>query len=93
MSFHDKGNAVPIAIIGFMTASRRLRMAGGLLGLFLTTAGAILWLAYQSGADPAFRQMALFAFLFGGAFLLFWLIASVLSWFIRITREDIQRES
>ena len=93
MSFHEQGNAVPIAIIGLMTASRRLRMAGGILGMLLLAVGSLLWLAFRGDPDPTSRAGGILVMLLGGGFIFYWVVASVMSWFIRITREDVQRES
>lgn len=78
----DRGsNAVPLAIIGLMTASRRLRATGGILGLVFLAAAPIVWL-FTAGQKDGWIFPALVG-VFGLIFVFYWLVASVLAWAFR----------
>jgi hypothetical protein len=84
---NDRGsNLGPLVIIGFMTASRRLRAAGGILGIVLLAIAGILWLATKEAVFVLFM-------LIGAAFVFYWVAATVLAWFVRVAEEDMKTDT
>lgn len=75
-------------IIGLMTASHRIRTAGGIFAVMLLGAG-LLWRWRSMGdRDPTAWAGPFLVICFGGGFLLFWFVAVILAWLARIAAKD-----
>ena len=83
---NDRGNLGALVIMGFMTASRRIRAAGCILGFFLLAGGYLLKLRWAS--DPIGWVGPFFMMAFGVGLIFFWIASTIMAWLMRVAKED-----
>jgi hypothetical protein len=93
MAPNDRHSSIaPLVIIGFMTASRRIRAVGGIFALILLSAGFI-W-RWMSMGDPDRNAWIppVAVICLGGFLVFYWIVAVILAWLGRIVAEDMSED-